>query len=84
LNVVSVSHPATGFYCVKLKRSIKARTALPSLAIDYTHSNHAATFVKYGDDVFCDSNRNTIAVVTGNSDSGAFAVSDESFVIIVP
>lgn len=80
--VVSVNHFGQGQYCVTLKKSISASTALPALTIDYDNSPDAVAFAEYRPEN-C-SKTNSIGVVTVALGSGGGGEQDEAFVIVVP
>jgi hypothetical protein len=80
--VVSVNHFGNGRYCVKLKSTISASTALPVLTIDYDHSPDAAAVAQYRP-LSCTTGNN-IGVTTLAAGVGGWGAQDEAFVIVVP
>lgn len=80
--VARVNHFGQGQYCVTLKKSISASTALPALTIDYDDSPDAVAFAEYRPKN-C-SATNSIGVVTVAIGAGGGGAQDEAFVIVVP
>jgi hypothetical protein len=89
-NVVGITHPATGKYCVQLDPSIDANAVEAVVSPDYAHAPQATISYVRSDDTLCQNVSNVIAVVTARPWSGALfqpdseTLTDAGFFVIVP